>query len=115
VEGGCRAAEPDGSIAAGISVTALPLVNSGDSMAGISAGASSTGFTLVFFVETLGIDKIKLAGLTGFQLPDVTGRHVIGRPATGIVQTRMTTNRSVLKLSYHQYGKGNFAVNSRTR
>ncbi len=27
----------------------------------------------------------------------------------------MTTNRSVLKLLYPQYGKGNFAVNSRTR
>ena len=26
----------------------------------------------------------------------------------------MTTNRSVLKLSYHQYGKGNFAVNFQT-
>jgi hypothetical protein len=58
-------------------VTALPLVNSGDSTAGVSAGASAAGFTLGFFVETLGIDRINLAGLTGFQLPDVTGRHAL--------------------------------------
>jgi hypothetical protein len=31
-----------------------------------------------------------------------------------MVQTGMTTNRSVLKLLCLQYGKGNFAVNSRT-
>jgi hypothetical protein len=58
-------------------MTVLPLVNSGDSAAGVSAGASAAGFTLGFLVETLGIDKIKLAGLTGFQLPDVTGRHAL--------------------------------------
>jgi hypothetical protein len=69
VEGGRKAAEPDGSIAAGTSVAGPPLVDSGDSTTGVSAGASDAGFTLGFLVDTLGIDKIKLAGLTGFQLP----------------------------------------------
>jgi hypothetical protein len=77
VDGGCKEAEPDGSMAAGISVAALPLVNSGDSTAGVSTGASAAGFVLGFLVETLGIDKINLAGSTGFQLPDVTGRHAL--------------------------------------
>src|ERR1017187_908613 len=70
VDGGCKAAEPDGSITAGISGAGLPLVNSGDSTAGVSAGAFTAGFTLGFLVETLGIDTIKLVGSTGFQLPD---------------------------------------------
>jgi hypothetical protein len=48
-----------------------PLFKSGDSAAGVSAA----GFDLVFLVETLGI--IKLVGLTGFQLPDVKGRHAL--------------------------------------
>jgi hypothetical protein len=53
------------------------LVNSADSTAGVSAGVSSAGFALGFFVETLGINKIKLIGLTGFQLPEVKGRHAL--------------------------------------
>jgi hypothetical protein len=48
-----------------------PLFKSGDSAAGVSAA----GFALVFLVETLGI--IKLVGLTGFQLPDMKGRHAL--------------------------------------
>jgi len=63
VDGGCKAAEPDGSGATAVSIT--PLTDSGDSMAGVSVGAFSTGastgvtaagFTLGFLVETLGID-----------------------------------------------------------
>jgi hypothetical protein len=46
------------------------LVTSGDSTAGASAGAVAAGFVLGFFVETLGINKIKLIGLAGFQFPD---------------------------------------------
>jgi hypothetical protein len=64
-------------MAAGISVAALSLFNSTDSTAGTSAGTAAAGFALGFFVETLGINKIKLIGLTGFQLPDVTGRHAL--------------------------------------
>ena len=62
VEGGCRAAEPEGSTAAGVSAGAPPLMNSGDSVV-----VSSATFTFVFFVETLGISQKlvgELAGIT---------------------------------------------------
>src|ERR1017187_3496244 len=61
VDGGCKAAEPDGSITAGIS---------GGGVAFGKFGDFTAGFTLGFLVETLGIDTIKLVGSTGFQLPD---------------------------------------------
>jgi hypothetical protein len=75
VEGGCKEAEPDGSGATAVSTA--PLADSGDSTAGVSTGTSAAGFVFGFLVETLGIDKFNLAGSTGFQLPDVTGRHAL--------------------------------------
>jgi hypothetical protein len=80
------------------------LFKSGDSAAGVSAA----GFALVFFVETLGI--IKLVGLTGFQLPDMKGRHALD--ARWPEKFKMDYINRAFEAVRPQYGKGNFAVNS---
>jgi hypothetical protein len=107
VDGGCKSAEPDGSATA-VSVAAAPLFKSGDS----AAGASVAGFVLVFFVETLGINKIKLVGSTGFLLPDVTGCHALD--ARWPEKFKMDYINRAFEAARPQYGKGNFAVNSTT-
>src|SRR5208283_4964617 len=68
VDGGRKAAEPEGSGATGVSTA--PLVNSGD-----SARDSAAGFALGFFVETLGINQ--MIGLAGFQSPDLQVLHAL--------------------------------------
>jgi hypothetical protein len=108
VDGGCKSAVPEGSATA-VAVATPPLFKSGDS----AAGTSAAGFALAFFVETLGINKIKLVGLTGFQLPGVKGRHALD--ARWLKKFKMDYINRAFEAAQPQYGKGNFAVNSLTR
>ncbi len=109
VEGGWRAAEPEGSGA--MAVSAAPLVNSGDSAGAASAGTEAAALALGFLVETLGINLNWLFWLD-FKSQARALNALDGRQSE---KFKMDWSTERPRQTSPQYGKGNFAVNSRTR